>query len=286
MKFNLKVIAIAAAMVATTGSANAAIFGDFTENGTLVLQAFNTQTGNYYIRDLGFSLNDFLPSGLLASAGDPSSAAVGDKTPNAGLFLNSGNTTNFSDAGGWSAWIAGQTTANIRWNVTAVDSVNVNRGIASSATGALTAANGQLTNFTSTSFAGSVEGYSIIAAGGTPGLSFANPDGVDNNIFSNWGLDATGTAPTPAISLASLGGTASLFYLLQTGVNGAAAVTKFGNSQNFAVASLDASGNFSYTLAPAEVTAVPVPAAAWLLAAGLMGLGGAARRRKAEAVSV
>ena len=67
MKLKLKMIAVAAAMVATAGSANAAIVGDFTQDGTLVVQAFNTVTNAYYIRDLGFTINSFLPTGVLAT---------------------------------------------------------------------------------------------------------------------------------------------------------------------------------------------------------------------------
>lgn len=274
MKLKLKMIAIAAAMVSMAGAANAAIVSDFTQDGTLVLQAFNTVTRNYYIRDLGFTLNSFLPSGVLASAGDPSSVLVGNKTPEGGLTLNAGTNANFGDATGWSAWIAGQNTANIRWNVSANDNDGVNRLITSSANLSQTAANGQVTNFTSSAYAGSVEGASANALFQDPGgIWFHNPTGAENNLDINWGLGENG--------LASLGGTAGLFYFQQTGPAGPAAGGAYGNSLNKAVVSLDAGGNFSYVLAEAQVAAVPLPAAAWLMGAGLMSLAGAARRRKA-----
>lgn len=273
MKFNLKMIAVAAAMVSTAGAAHADIVSGFTENGTLVVQAFNTVTRAYYIRDLGFTLNDFLPSGVLASAGDPGSAAVGNKTPNAGLNLNAGNTANFGDASGWNAWISGQTLSNIRWNVSAVDSAGVYRAIASSTNGSETALNGDLQNYVSESYAGTVEGYAGAATGGTPGLSFTNTVGADNNLDINWGLGSDG--------LGVLGGNASLYYFLATGPSGPTAGGQFANSQNAAVVSLAANGDFSYTLAAAEApAAVPLPAAVWLMGAGLFSLVGAARRRK------
>lgn len=253
MKFNLKTIAIAAAMVASAGTANAAIVSDFTGDGTLVLQAFNETTRAYYIRDLGFAMSQFLPAAL---------------TPEAGVNLNAGNTANFGDASGWATWIAGQTLSAIKWNVTAVDNITPNRGIASSANPFETATAGDLQNFVSGSYAGTVEGYSLAATGGTPGLSFTNTTGADGNLDINWGLGTDG--------LGVLGGSAFLYFF--DSVNNG----KYANSLNSALVALDALGNFSYTLAPAEVTAVPVPAAAWLLAAGLMGLGGAARRRKAN----
>lgn len=283
MKLKLKMIAVAAAMASMAGAANADVTSDFVQNGTLVIQAFNTVTRAYYIRDTGFHLNDFLPSGVSSAAGDPESAVqLGNKTSEAGLTLNAGNTASFGDASGWSTWIAGQTLSNIRWNVSAVDSVDAGgsigyRMIASSANPDENAANGEVVNYVSGSYAGGVAGYSEIATGGTPGLSYTRVSDADNNLDINWGLGSEG--------LGVLDGTASLFYFISTGPAGPATGGKFANSQNAAVISLASNGDFTYTLAAAEVAAVPVPAAAWMLGSGLMAFGGMVRRRKVAAAA-
>ena len=44
-------------------------------------------------------------------------------------------------------------------------------------------------------------------------------------------------------------------------------------------------GDGPYSLAPANVAAVPLPAAAWLMGAGLLGIGGMVRRRRAAAAA-
>ena len=280
MKLKLKMIVVAAAMASLAGGAQADITTQTTNNGSLVLTVFNTVSKAWYIRDLGYTIDTFLPNGILASVGNPTSLAVGDKTPEAGLVLNAGNTANFGDAN-WSTWYSAQTPANLFWAVSGGDTLaggsqGVQRMISSSANLGETASNGQVGNFTGSSNYGS-------------GQSFFNPGGLSS-------FDATGAAPYQASldtnfllggdGLATIGQGVGLFYVSRVagGQTGAAALGgAFGNSLNTAVVSLAANGDFSYTLAPAAVAAVPLPAAVWMMGAGLMAIGGMVRRRKAAA---
>jgi len=285
MKFNLKMIAAAAAMASLAGAAQAAIVTETTDNGSFVLTAFNPVTKAWYMRDLGFTMNTFLPTGALASVGDPTSVLVGDKTPNSGLTLNASNTANFGDPAGWTSWITGQTLADIRWNVNAVDTISGSGGlrgrfISSSANNAETSSNSALTTFTASSNAGSASFYfgtailSSFSAGPPTGIPY------QESLDVNFGLGADG--------LATLGQGVSLFYAVRTTETGSSTAatnpTRYGNTTGFATVTLAANGDFTYELLggppPAEV---PLPAAAWLLGAGLMGVGAMIRRRKAAA---
>jgi hypothetical protein len=269
MKLQMKLIAAAVALIGAAGGAQADLVA--LNNGSLALVAFNQVTRAYYIRDTGFLMNDFLPSSVTTGSGD--GGVTGTRTPEAGLTLDKTNTASFADAA-WSAWFSGQTAADIKWFVSSPDvgstagTTNVRRGITSSANPAQTATNGLVSN------------YALGAAGvgtlaGTFTLSTSGTSGALASFDSNFGLGAAG--------LSSLDSDAGLFYFAQTqGSGGAATVankTQFGNSGGFAIVKLASNGDFSYTLAPAA--AVPLPAAVWLMGAGLLGVAGAVRRRKA-----
>lgn len=277
MNFNLKMIAIASAMVSMAGAAHADLQAPGSNNGSLTLVAFNTATNAYYMRDTGFLLNSFLPTGVTTLAGDGS--VSGNRTPEAGLTLDKTNTASFADAS-FSSWLSGQTLTDVKWFLNATDSVTNSgaltqrRFLTSSINGAETATNGQVDNFVGTGSAGG-----LATQFGTGGLSVTGT-GAPSGWGSNFGLGADG--------LASIGDSANLFYFVRAAYTGgsanAATTTKFGNSANFATVTLAANGDFTYQLAAAEApAAVPVPAAVWLLGSGLMALGGAARRRKAAA---
>lgn len=272
MKFNLKMIAAAVALASMAGAAQADITTQG-QSGSLVLTVFNTTTNAYYMRDLGFTLSTFLPTGALNSVGLTGSSIVGDKTPTAGLTLNAGNTTNFADAS-FSTWYGAQTAADVKWFVNAVDSISstatgVSRIITSSVNTAQTVANGQLSNFVSTSNAGGLDAFF------NPGTLSITGTNAAPEWAENFGLGGAG--------LAAVGESASLFYFTRTAPTGSTSVSanggRYGNEAGFASLNLAANGDFSYTLA--APSAVPLPAAVWLMGAGLVALGGAARRRKA-----
>lgn len=272
MKFNLKLIAAAAALASMAGAAQADITTQG-QSGSLVLTVFNTSTNAYYMRDLGFTLSTFLPSGALNSVGFTGSSIVGDKTPDTGLILNAGNTANFADAS-FSTWYGAQTPADVKWFVNAVDSISstatgVSRLITSSVNTAETASNGQVTNFVGTPNAGGLDAFF------NPGTLSKTGSDAPSVWANNFGLGADG--------LAAVGESASLFYFTRTAPTGGTATLanggRYGNAENFAILNLAANGDFSYTLAP--ISAVPLPASAWLMGAGLMGLAGVMRRRKA-----
>lgn len=276
MKFKLKMVAIAAAMASLAGAARADLVAG--NDPSLALIAFNTVTRDYYIRDTGFLMNSFLPSSVTTLSGD--GAVTGNRTPEAGLLLNAGNTASFADAS-FSTWLAGQTAADVRWMISGADSsgtttgVNVKRVITTSADAAETATNGQVDNYTASGNAGGLAGFAGSFSLSTSGNPAPSP------FDTNFGIGASG--------LASLDQGVGLYYFARTVGTGSTTTlankTQFGNSAGFATVTLASNGDLTYNLASAEVAAVPVPAAAWLLGSGLMGLGGFVRRRKAAALA-
>jgi hypothetical protein len=272
MKLNLKMIAVAAAMVGSVGGAQADLVSG--NNGSLALVAYNTVTKAYYIRDTGFLMNDFLPSSVTTLSGD--GGVTGNKTPEAGLTLDKASNASFADSA-WSTWFTGQTAADIKWFATAVDNTgtatatNVKRLITSSANAGQTATNGQIDNYIGGGGAGGLAGFAGTFTLSTTGAT------APGSFDSTFGLGGGG--------LASLDSDAGLFYFARTvgtgGTTTLSSKTQFGNSGGFASLRLASNGDFSYSLAPAA--AVPLPAAVWLMGAGLMGVAGAVRRRKAAA---
>ncbi len=280
MKLNLKLIAAAAAMVAAS-AAHADLANNSTGNSSLALVAFNQDTGSYYVRDLGYTLNSFLPSSVTTSANDGGGSAVtGNKTPEAGLTITWA-------AGSFSSWLAGQTSGTIAWTVAAGDNLvagstagnlNLSRALV-----AVTAAPSGITN--------TVVRNAVSTSTGVSGLATQNNDGT------SW-YDKTGSTVINTFlvnnnfgvgTLNSLNTAASLLYYTTTAATGSSTIAanafSFANSLNTATLTLASSGVLTYDLQPAAVSAVPVPAAAWLMGSGLVALGGMVRRRKAAAAA-
>lgn len=276
----LKMLAIAIAAMSVVGTAQAALEPAGTANGDLVLTAYNITNNAWYMRDTGFNINTFLPSSITTLPGD--GGLTGDKTPEAGLTLNAGNTATFADAS-FGTWLAGQgdVAANVRWMVTSVDTIGTSntdrrRMIVSSANNNEVILNSNLDSF----FAGS-------GAGNLGAFFGANPPGTLSNTGTGMSAYIVGGAGLGADARATIGGTASLFYAVRSTGTGSTTLnttqTRYGNTTGFATVSLDSAGNFSYLLEGAPVGEVPLPASVWLMGAGLAGIGGFIRRRKAAA---
>ena len=285
MKFNLKMMAVAAAMV-SAGAAHAALTDQAsatTNNGSLALVAFNTVTRAYYIRDTGLLLNSFLPSSVTTLSGD--GAVTGNKTPSAGLTLTK-STAGYSSFGdsSFSTWLTGQTQSDVKWFFSGVDNTgtgtttNVKRLITSSANSSQAATNGELDNYIGSGNAGGI--YSVYQSGSNGALASTSSSGAPTSWDTNFGLDATSSY------LASLGNSVSLFYFARSAGTGgsttAATGTQFGNATGYATVTLATNGDFTYALAGPSVSAVPVPAAAWLFGSGLLSFGAFVRRRTAK----
>ena len=271
MKLNLKMIAVAAAMVAT-GSAHAELVGANIVGGTgssLVLVAFNSVTNAYYVRDLGFTLNSFLPTGITTSVGDGS--AVGTMTPAAGTSFSSSDSA-------FGTWLAGQTSSDIRWTVTAGDSLTaLGQGFSRILLAATTPFSIPVSNGTVRNASSAVTGL----LGQNPGMGLSATGATVLSTFSG------GNTILQPLTLSLLNAAASLYYFVATTATGsssiAATATQFGNATGFASVNLASNGDFTYSLAGEAPAAVPVPAAAWLLGSGLVLIGGMIRRRKAAA---
>lgn len=275
MRLKLKLIAAAAALASLAGGAQADITNPGSGNGSFVLVAFDTVNRNWYMRDTGFFFNTFLPDQVTLLSGE--GGVTGNKTPEAGLTLDKNNTPTFADAS-FATWLGQQTASNVRWFVSAVDDVgssaasNLKRLITSSANASQTSSNGQVDNY--------------INSGNAGGLgTFFNPGGFTKTGDSaapawdlNFGLGADG--------LATLDQTVNLFYFGRAqGTGGTANPANGGaykNSLNTATIKFESDGDLIYSLDPAAGNPIPLPAAAWMLGAGLLGIGGFIRRRRRD----
>ncbi|MEI7464875.1 MAG: VPLPA-CTERM sorting domain-containing protein [Burkholderiales bacterium] len=273
MKFNLKLIAVAAAMVAAS-SAHADLANNSSGNSSLALVAFNQTTGSYYVRDLGYTLNTFLPNSVTTTATDGGGSAVsGNKTPGSGLNITWA-------AGTFSSWLTDQTSGTIAWTVAAGDGLTA-AGTSNLSRALVAATGGAPSNITN-----NVVRNAVSTSAGVSGLATQNNDGTSWYDKTGATVIGTFTANNGFNGLNSLNTAANLYYYVTTAGTGASTTaangSTFANSLYTATLTLASSGVLTYDLQPA-VSAVPLPAAAWLMGAGLVGLGGMVRRRKAAA---
>lgn len=272
----MKMKTLAAAIAfAAAGSANAAIEMANTGNSSLVLSVWDNVAQESYIRDLGYNMADFIPSMVATDAG---------------------HAFNFAADPVFSSLFSDNDAANIRWNVVAADSTGsgtiTGRQIISTATLGAEAS----------SFSVSNTGVSNAASLFTTFFQNANtqpsPDGTNcgtspscwtNNAGdlqyagdTSWG-PYWGQVLTSLNSAGFLGQTLGFYSFTPSNTSGfvQSAKERYENAYGLAAWALAADGSLSYSIVGAP-TAVPVPAAAWLLGSGLVGLAGVARRRAAK----
>ena len=281
MNFKLNAV-IGLLVVGAAGQATAAIaVGQAQGGSSLVLSVWDYTTNESYTRNLGPNLNGFLPTGLTTLPNDGNvvgTAVSGDKSPEAGLVVS------FAGDALYTATFGDNDPANINWNIVAYDEV---ASIGGGLSRVLTTANSapRSTN----------AGIGLISSGATTYLnslidnSNIGLPGVNSAIITDTTLAAFAGSPrwgdglnggNLSSSTSGYGNSLSFYYLARTqisGVNSTLATQRlFANSLNTAAWTLAANGTATYALAP-----IPEPAALWMLGAGLLGVLGVARRRRA-----
>jgi hypothetical protein len=285
MKLNIKMIAIAAAMVAS-GAAHADFIPASTGSSTFGVVAWNTVTNSFYVRDLGFVLNTFLPTNgaPLTGTGEGTSPGqtlpVFDKTPAAGLTIDKTTKTQFGADALWSTWYSAQNAADLKWLVVAADSVGTATGV-NTARQVVSVAQGS--TFTPVSVGTITNGTANVS-----GFQFTNGTlSTTGTLTAQQAGGVNGSFVNQTGKTANIGSAADLYYFSRNNAGTGAAATGltllYANATAAASIILAANGDVTYTLAGAPVSAIPVPAAAWLLGSGLLGIGGMIRRRKAAA---
>jgi hypothetical protein len=287
MKFNLQVLAAAAAL-AVAGQASAALTaGNAPGGSSLVLSVWDSVANVSYTRVLGNNvLNSFLPSGFTTLPGDgttPGTPTTGDKTPELGLTLN------FAGDGLFTTTFAGSNAANIQWNVVAFDTVNNSAGsggysrVITTATGMPATVNGGMATMTQ----GANSYFNALLAQTNIGNTGVNSAAVtDPNSQAFAGSATFGSGLNSGLQGSSsgtgFGQTLSFYYLarsaFQGGTSTSATILQYANSVGGATWSLAADGTATY-----NVSAVPLPATFWLMASGLVAMGGYMRRRRSQA---
>lgn len=284
MKLKLKLLASMLALAAA-GQASAAITQGSVQGGSsLILSVWDAVRNVSYTRNLGTNLNGFLPSTRTTGTNDgnvPGTPITGDKTPESGLTLNFAGDSLFAST------FAPSLASDVQWNVTAFDNVanslqNLSRiltttqGEPLTINGGITLSTQGMTNYLTTLDPAFASANSVaVTDPGSAGYAGGGAFGDD----LNGGLQGSS-------SQFGFGTTLDFFYLARSVDSGSgsfdATKQQFGNSSGTATWTLAADGTATYALA-GEVAAVPVPAAAWLLASGLVVGLKSARRRKAAA---
>lgn len=232
--------------------------------GGVIVEAWDATTGT--------SLTEWL-GGDISTFGAPSATPAGGETLDYGVLGGSATWTSVFSASEIAA-------GNVTFTVSAANDVTPSAAIVDATLSQI----GTIRN-SAVNAIGSAQNTGIPAVlNAATGCNNANPcvaltttaPGYAVTYFgSNLGGLATGNSAAGVV-----GGSAVGFYqLTATGGSAIAAVTPvaFGNATGPATWSLSASGDLVYTV-PGS-TAVPLPAAIWLLGSGLLGLAGVGRRK-------
>lgn len=273
MKWKLKALAAAVA-VAVSAPASAAIALSGSGNGELFFSVWDSVTETSYTRDLGVTLTDFVT--VNAPGGSLGTTAAG-------------YTLGFAADSTLTSWLSSVSAnaAGLIWNVAAMDGSGQNRYLTTAASqGGM--ANSQLVALNDSSDiyianTNPLGTHASIAHGSNTASKAVDGDSAyagGGNWGANWGNKAFG------FTSGALIGTSNLFWALAAnGTNNLTAsfINQFGNVNGASTWTLASNGTLTFA-SPDAVSAVPVPAAAWLLGSGLIGLAGVARRRTTKLV--
>lgn len=256
----LKLIA-AAVLFAVAGQASASIQNGNSGNGELFLSVYDTSTLTSYTRDLGITITDFIGMG---------------NTTNQFFAANSMLTSNFNLG-----------SSNVRWNVAALDITGSGLGgmrFLSTTNASLTTVK-TTTNSAATGGMKNVDNYVNAVNGSIETNTAVNSSYVNTSanglayFDAGFRKDWLGNAKFDSTAL--VGQSLGFFYITPSNLAGLSrvAATQFAGTAGNAAWTLGANGDLDYKVA--APAAVPVPAAAWLLGSGLLGLVGVARRKAA-----
>ena len=272
MKLQKKLLVALLAVGFTAGAANvhASMALSNTGDGSLFLSVFNGSNKSA-IFDLGQTISTFLPA---------AQSAAGTK-----LTWNLAGNANYSQA--WADYAAATPVMGAsRFDVAAMDSLSPIRYLSTSSSTLATiktqstSALGGFSQVDTYVNISNLNGtHPTVADGGSVSVTLTGDDFFVNGKGDNW------KGKAPFVSTAAID-TDNPFYMLTPGSSALAkaVVTPYGstNGTTFTpgVFNLSNTGMLTYSVAP---SAVPIPAAAWLLGSGLIGLVGVARRRSPQA---
>lgn len=294
-KFNLKTLAVAVALAATAGQANAAMvnaqgtLGD--GNSSVIMYAYSTSLGRSYSRDLGFLLNDFLYNGSAAPAAGSypfSSSLNADMPIVSGNVTDLGYTLNFGADALMTSWLGDGSTlaSDVLWGIAAVDGQGTGSAFRALTTVQAGASSAGTTNSELSTFENKFDNF--VAAHNQLGTHPGNLNGSSGSDGSNsaaanaaTGFGVNWGGATSFFSTGGVGQSLEFFFMAGNGTLGStnATAVRYGNTEGFSTWTLNADSSFTY-MAPGAVSPVPVPAAVWLFGSGLLGLVGISRRRK------
>jgi hypothetical protein len=280
MKAAITSIAAAVGLALASGAAHAALTPPTlggattppTSNDALVLEVWDSSSTASEVVNLGYTFSDI-------------SASSGNLTPTAANAAFS-TATNPETGTGSVLQLNFGTIANVGSGLTFSDPSTVSYGVFSAATFSESGVGVGATAQTGTvmpSNSGTVNATFITNAQSEVNSMSATTQGTDfdpscsttlcvDALFN--AMDESGTPGSPNGASISGGlGTALNFYEVD-GTRGTGTVTQYGNGFWF----LSSAGQLTWNL-PESVSAVPLPAAAWLFASGLLGLGLIGRRR-------
>jgi len=293
-KFNLKVLAVAVALAAAGSQANAAMVnsqGTLSDgNSSVILYAYSASLGRSYSRDLGFNLNDFLYNGTSApTAGSLLFNPAATPAVSTGNATDLGYTLSFGADSQMTSWLGNGSAlaSDVMWGVAAVDGQGTGsafRALTTVTAGALSAGtiNTELYTFEG-KFDTFLSGHNPLGthATGLNGSSGSDGSigGLNADASAVFGVNWGGASSFNAVG--GVGQSLEFFFLAGNGTlpNNNVTNVRYGNTEGFSTWTLNSDSSFMY-MAPGVVSAVPVPAAAWLFASGLLGLVGIARRKK------
>ncbi|MBS0375213.1 MAG: VPLPA-CTERM sorting domain-containing protein [Proteobacteria bacterium] len=256
----------------------------------LIVFVQDTTTGTYYIGDTGISLNSLLTQAQIASA--EAASPLGQTVDFTSLLAPTAAALN--NAPNLASFLTSHTGDTFTWAIMSADPNTVNGGSGQNRLLFTSSKIGTNVGGTGVMDAGGVQSLLGTAVEGATGTALSQYNGwistingatLTNNTSTTVGFGiGTGGVPAKNAFISSLFpvgaavGTAQYLYLFaETAFGQGGGVNGFEATSSI---TLNANGTFTVTSLSGG-SPVPLPAAAWLLGSGLLGLFGVGRRRRA-----